>query len=78
MVGIKYPLPNPTYTRFYFLTGSGVTTVAAKEEDFGYGRHQMSPLFHKGHELISEIRVVDEKLRAEQGAPGDAPKAARP
>lgn len=74
----KYPLPNPTYTRFYFLTGSGVTTVEAKEEDFGYGRHQMSPLFHKGHELISEIRVVDEKLRAEQGAPGDAPKAARP
>lgn len=74
----KYPLPNTTYTRFYFLTGSGVTTVEAKEEDFGYGRHQMSPLFHKGHELISEIRVVDEKLRAEQGAPGDAPKAARP
>ncbi|MFZ5861871.1 MAG: hypothetical protein ACOYXR_03365 [Nitrospirota bacterium] len=74
----NYPLPNPTYTRFYFLTGSGVTTVEAKEEDFGYGRHPMSPLFHKGHELISEIRVVDEKLRAEQGAPEDAPKAARP
>jgi len=35
-------------------------------------------LFHKGHELISEIRAVDEKRSAEQGAPRDAPKAARP
>jgi hypothetical protein len=74
----KYPLPKPSYTRFYFLTGSGATTVEAKEDDLGHGRHQLSLLFHKGHELISEIRVVDEKRRAEQGAPGDAPKAARP
>jgi hypothetical protein len=74
----NYPLPKPSYTRFYFLTGNGVTTVEAKENDLGNGRHQLSPLFHKGHELISEIRVVDEKRRAEQGAPGDAPKAARP
>ncbi|WKZ12923.1 MAG: hypothetical protein QY320_02775 [Gammaproteobacteria bacterium] len=74
----NYPLPEPSYTRFYFLTGSGVMTVEAKEDDLGYGRHQLAPLFHKGHELISEIRVVDEKRRAEQDAPGDAPKAARP
>jgi len=74
----NYPLPKPSYTRFYFLTGSGATTVETKEDDLGHGRHQLSPLFHKGHELISEIRVVDEKRRAEQGAPGDAPKAARP
>jgi len=74
----KYPLPKSAYTRFYFLSGSGVRTVEANENDLGSGRDQLSPLFHKGHELISEIRAVDEKLRAEQGAPGDAPKAARP
>lgn len=74
----KYPLPMPSYTRFYFLTGNGVTFVEAKENDLGNGRHEMSPLFRKGHELISEIRVVDEKLRTEQGAPRGAPKAARP
>ena len=74
----KYPLPKPSYTRFYFLTGSSTKTVEAKEDDLGYGRHQLSPLFHKGHDLISEIRTVDEKSRAEQGAPGDLPKAARP
>ena len=74
----KYPLPKPSHTRFYFLTGSGAMTVEAKEDDLGHGRHQLSPLFHKGHELISEIHAVDEKRRAEQGAPVDAPKAARP
>jgi hypothetical protein len=74
----NHPLPKPSYTRFHFLIGSGVTTVEAKEDDLGNGRHQLSPLFHNGHVLISEIRVVDEKRRAEQGAPGDAGKAARP
>jgi len=69
----KHPLPETAYTRFYFLTGRGVTTAEAKEEDLGYGRHQLSPLFHKGHDLISEIRKVDEKLRVEQGAPAGAP-----
>lgn len=73
----KHPLPKPSYTRFYFLTGGSTTTIEAKENDLGSGRHQLSPLFHKGHELIAEIRAVDEKRRAEQGAPGDAPKAAR-
>jgi hypothetical protein len=74
----NHSLPKPAHTRFYFLIGSGVTTVEAKEDDLGNERHQLSPLFHKGHELISEIRVVDERRRAEQGAPGDAPNAARP
>jgi hypothetical protein len=56
-----YPLPKPTYTRFYLLTRTGVVTVEAREEDLGYGRHQFSPLFLKGHDLITEIRKVDEK-----------------
>lgn len=74
----EYPLPKPSHTRFYFLTEGRTITVEAKEDDLGDGRHQLSPFFHKGHELISEIRAVDEQLRAEQGAPGDAPKAVRP
>jgi hypothetical protein len=56
-----YPLPKPTYTRFYLLTRTGVVTVEAKEEDLGYGRHPFSPLFLKGHELMTEVRKVDEK-----------------
>jgi hypothetical protein len=63
-----YPLPKPSYTRFYLLTASEVLTAETKEDDLGYNRHSLSPLFHKGHELISEIRAVDQKLRAGQGA----------
>lgn len=60
-----FHLPKPTFTRFYLLTGTQVLTVEAKEDDLGYGRHPFSPLFHKGHELITEIRKVDSKPRAE-------------
>jgi hypothetical protein len=65
----RYPLPKPSYTRFYLLTGNGVLTAEGKEVDLGNNRHALSPLFYKGHELISEVRAVDQKLRAEQGAP---------
>lgn len=65
----NYPLPKPSYTRFYLLTGNGVLTAEAKEDDLGNNRLPLSPLFYKGHELISEIRAVDQQLRAEQGAP---------
>lgn len=63
-----YPLPKPSYTRFYLLTGNGVLTAEAKEDDLVNNRLPLSPLFHKGHELISEVRAVDQQLRAEQAA----------
>lgn len=65
----SHPLPHPSYTRFYLLTGKGVLTTEAKEDDLGNNRHLLSPLFNKGHELILEALAVDQKLRAEQGAP---------
>jgi len=67
-----FPLPNRAHTRFYFLTNDGIVTTEAKEEDLGYQRHALSPLFHKAHELITEVRLVDQKLHAEQGASPDA------
>jgi len=63
----SYPLPKPSYTRFYFLTGNGLLTTEVKEDDLGNNRHKLSPLFFKGHELISEVRMVDQKLNAEPG-----------
>lgn len=65
----SYPLPRPSFTRFYLLTGTGALTAEVKEDDLGNNRHPLSPLFYKGQELISEIRVVDQQRRAEQGAP---------
>lgn len=64
----KHPLPTPSHTRFYLLTGGETRTLEAKEEELRYGRHRLSPLFRQGHQLISEIRSVDEQRRAEQAA----------
>jgi hypothetical protein len=43
--------------------------IEGMENDMGNNRLPISPLFHKAHELISQIRIVDEKRHAEQGAP---------
>jgi len=55
------PLPREGFTRFYVVTPTGRLTVEMKEEDLGEGRVSLSPLFHAAHELISEIRRVDEE-----------------
>ena len=65
----SHPLPKPSYTRFYLITGKGALTAEVKEDDLGNNRHPLSPLFYKGQELISEIRVVDQQRHAEQRAP---------
>jgi len=69
-----FPLPQPDFTNFYPLSGSGVLCAEAKESDLGQGRHPLSRLFLKGHELISEIRVIDEKRSAGPGAPAPSSK----
>lgn len=57
----KSPLPKEGYTRFYFVTRSGLFTAEAKEEDLGESRLPLSPLFHAAHELIHEITLIDAK-----------------
>jgi hypothetical protein len=53
-----YPLPLTGYTVFYLLTDSGVLTGSALEDDLGHNRHPLSPLFHAGHEVISQLRQI--------------------
>jgi len=55
----EYPLPHRGGVRFYFLTYDGVFTVEAGEDDLGYNRHPLSPLFHKAHEAIIEVIRVN-------------------
>jgi hypothetical protein len=61
----KYPLPREGHVRFYLLTQDAALTAEAKEEELGGGAHALSPFFQKSHELITEIRLVDEKRQAE-------------
>ena len=59
----KFPFPLKGNTSFYFLTINGVLTLSAKEADLGNNKHPLSPLFYKGHEVITQARLVDEKRR---------------
>jgi hypothetical protein len=65
------PLPRPGMTRFHIIRKDDVLTGEFKEDDLGNGKLPLSPLFHKGHELITVIRLIDEKRR---GEPSDAPE----
>jgi hypothetical protein len=51
-----FPLPKKDNVRCYLVTRGGIYTFEALEDDLGYERHPCSPLFHKGHELITAIR----------------------
>jgi hypothetical protein len=57
------PLPRPGHTRFFVLTRQGILTAEAKEEDLGENRHALSPLFYSAHELIAEMRKVDQRKK---------------
>ena len=32
----------------------------AAEDDLGHGRHSLSPVFHAGHQVITQLRIIDE------------------
>ncbi len=61
----KFPLPKKGNTRFYFVTSKGVKTIEVKEETLGNNRHKLSPLFHKGHDLIYAVQMIEKQKNAE-------------
>jgi hypothetical protein len=61
----EFPLPPASHTCFYLITRGGIQTAVAKDEDFGYNRHELSALFHKAHEVLTQIQRVDQQLRVE-------------
>ena len=67
-----FPLPKQGNIRFYFLTFDCILTVEAKEDDLKGNRLELSPLYHKAHEVITRARLVDEQLSAgEKNNEGD-------
>jgi hypothetical protein len=60
------PLPLPGHTRFYLRTFERTLTREARTEDLDYNRDALSPLFRKADTLLTEVRLVDEKLRAKE------------
>jgi len=56
----EYPLPQQGRVRFYVHTRDGVLTADRDEQDLGYERDPLSPVFHAGHAVIGAIRELDE------------------
>ena len=54
------PLPEPGRVRFYVRTFGATLTAEVAEEDLGHRRHPLSPVFHAGHAVITELRLVSE------------------
>jgi len=36
----------------------------ADEDDLGYGRHPLSPLFHAAHDVLTELRLTDQSRQS--------------
>jgi hypothetical protein len=58
-----FPLPQEGRVRFHFLTFDGVFASEASEQDLGNNRHPLSALFYKAHDVITQLRRVDEKIK---------------
>ena len=52
-------LPAVGDTQFVAVTRDGVRGLVAPEDDLGEGRHRLSPLFHAGHDVITQIRLAE-------------------
>ena len=49
-------MPSTGRVRFHVRTFEGLRTAEADEQALGQGQHELSPLFHAGHEVITAIR----------------------
>src|SRR5882672_507133 len=58
------PPPLPGRVRFYVRTFRTTLTAEAEEQDLGQNRHKLSPVFHAGHAVITQMRLVTEKRGA--------------
>ena len=56
--------PFPGVDHVHGLTYDGQQADEADEDDLGYGRHPLSPLFHAAHEVLTELRLTDESRQS--------------
>jgi hypothetical protein len=52
------PLPGVGMTQFVAVTPEGPRGAVAPEDNLGGNRHELSPLFHAAHEVITQIRLT--------------------
>ena len=55
------PRPSSGQINFYVLTPQGLFGAARPENDLGEGHDPLSPLFYAGQDVISQLRLIDER-----------------
>ena len=56
----SYPAPAAGEVNFYFLAFDGIYAYTAPEQLLGEGKDTLSNLFFAGHELIGEVRKIEQ------------------
>ena len=52
------PLPDEGMTQFVAVTPTGLRGAAAAEDELGEGQHELSPFFHAGQDVVTQIRLT--------------------
>ena len=55
------PYPKPGRVRFYVRTFQTTLTAEADEQELGQLRHKLGPVFHAGHAVITQMRLISER-----------------
>jgi hypothetical protein len=56
----SFPVPAAGNCTFYAVTDAGVLMGTGLQDDLGNDRHPLSPLYHAGHEVITQVRYRSE------------------
>ena len=60
----NFPLPKVGFINFYILTYDGIYLENADENDLSTGMHKLTGLYHKVQEVLTQLRLADEKKEA--------------
>lgn len=64
-----FPLPEVRQVQFIFLTFGGPHATRADEAGLGYQQHALSPLFYCAQEVLTQVRLLQEKQPAQTPPP---------
>lgn len=57
----EYPLPTIGKTIFYLVTRKGNYAYESSESELGNNQSELSPLFYKAQDVITQWRIIEEK-----------------
>lgn len=63
MLTDSFPSPDIGRVKFYILTYSGIYTIDIDLNELLDQKHELTPLFYYGHEVITQFRLIQEQKK---------------